>query len=397
MIRHLLKLAWNRKKSNALVIVEVFASFLVVFVVATSVAYIRGNAKLPLGFDARDVWSVRCSNGTEVNQGKLSEHLADMDRLVREVEAVPGVEHVGATFAVPYENSRALMSIPKDSGYVDLEFLDVSDSFADVFRIQVARGRWFGPEDEGRAWQPVVLNRRLAEAIFGDADPIGQPLPRGDEDSEARVVGIVEDFRMAGELSGAGRFLLRRISSAQEGTIPPREVAIRVDPQAGTDLEQAVLARMHAFDPSQTYELHRLEDLRAEYFRLRLAPLIVGGIVAAFLLMMVALGLLGVLWQNVTRRARELALRRSAGASGSDIRRQILLEVLLTTTPGVLMGTLLVVQIPMLDLVATLRGTTLATGLLVAVGSMYALTTVCALYPAWMAMRVLPAEALRCE
>ena len=36
MIRHFLKLAWRRKRGNALLIVEVFASFLVVFAVATT-------------------------------------------------------------------------------------------------------------------------------------------------------------------------------------------------------------------------------------------------------------------------------------------------------------------------------------------------------------------------
>lgn len=397
MIRHLLKLAWNRKKSNVLVVVEVFASFLVVFVVATSVAYVATNAKLKLGFDARDVWSVRCDSGVSHHEGEGLEHYSEMDRLVREVAAVPGVERATGTFAVPYQNSRAVTSLPKDGSHLQVEFLDVDDAFADVFRIQLTRGRWFGPEDEGRSWRPVVLNRRLAGALFGDEDPIGRPLPRNEGDGESRVVGIVEEFRMAGELSAAELFLLRRIEPAQAGTIPPRNVTLRVAPESGTDLEQAILARMRAVDPSKTYELRRIDDMRAEYFRMRLAPLLVGGLVAVFLLMMVALGLLGVLWQNVTRRTRELALRRSAGASGADIRRQILLEVLLTTTPGVLLGTLLVVQIPMLDLMPSLRGVAVSIGLLIAVGAIYALTTVCALYPAWMAMRVLPAEALRCE
>ena len=35
MIRHLLKLVWNRKRANTLILVEIFISFLVVFVVAT--------------------------------------------------------------------------------------------------------------------------------------------------------------------------------------------------------------------------------------------------------------------------------------------------------------------------------------------------------------------------
>ena len=46
-------------------------------------------------------------------------------------------------------------------------------------------------------------------------------------------------------------------------------------------------------------------------------PLIAVGLVAGFLMLMVALGLLGVLWQNVTQRTREMGLRRAKGAPGN--------------------------------------------------------------------------------
>ena len=41
----------------------------------------------------------------------------------------------------------------------------------------------------------------------------------------------------------------------------------------------------------------------------------VGGLVAGFLMVMVGLGLIGVLWQNVTQRTREIGLRRATGAA----------------------------------------------------------------------------------
>ena len=64
-----------------------------------------------------------------------------------------------------------------------------------------------------------------------------------------------------------------------------------------------------------------------ESFRSRLVPLALGATIAGFLMLMVALGLIGVLWQNVTRRTREIGLRRAAGASHGDIRRQVIMEV----------------------------------------------------------------------
>jgi putative ABC transport system permease protein len=112
---------------------------------------------------------------------------------------------------------------------------------------------------------------------------------------------------------------------------------------------------------------------------------------------MVALGLMGVLWQNVVQRTREIGLRRANGATRANVHRQILAELLLVTTMAVGLGTLLVVQLPILELFESLRPRVFVAGLLTSLGVIYLLAALCALYPSWMAGRVQPAEALRWE
>jgi putative ABC transport system permease protein len=57
-------------------------------------------------------------------------------------------------------------------------------------------------------------------------------------------------------------------------------------------------------------------------------------VIAAFLLVMVAFGLFGVLWQNTTQRIPEIGLRRALGADAGSIYRQIIAEqMLLSTAP----------------------------------------------------------------
>ena len=120
-------------------------------------------------------------------------------------------------------------------------------------------------------------------------------------------------------------------------------------------------------------------------------------IVAFFLLLMVALGLLGVLWQNLLQRTREVGLRRAAGASRSAVHRQVLFEQVILTSFGVLLGVIVVVQVPILELVGFIRPQVFAGGLLFAMAAIYLLSTFCALYPGFLASRVQPAEALRYE
>ena len=149
--------------------------------------------------------------------------------------------------------------------------------------------------------------------------------------------------------------------------------------------------------PEWTFEPRTLQDLRAESFRSSLVVFILGATIAGFLLLMVALGLTGVLWQNVTRRTREFGLRRAAGASQGDIRRQVLMEVVLTAASALAIGALLAAQIPFLGIVPFVGAGTIAAG--TAISSLLVMATVIAagLYPSVLATRIQPAEALRDE
>ena len=78
--------------------------------------------------------------------------------------------------------------------------------------------------------------------------------------------------------------------------------------------------------------------------------------------------------------------------------RQIILEQIVLTTLGVLLGTIVVIQLPVLDVFGSLlRPEVFTSGLILAMISMYLLAAVCAFYPSTLASRVPPAEALRYE
>jgi putative ABC transport system permease protein len=104
-----------------------------------------------------------------------------------------------------------------------------------------------------------------------------------------------------------------------------------------------------------------------------------------------------VLWQNLLQRTRELGLRRAAGASRSAVHRQVVYEQVILTSFGVLLGALVAIQIPILDLIGFIRPQVFAAGLCFAMAAIYLLSVLCAVYPSTLASRVQPAEALRYE
>ncbi len=401
MIRHLFKLVWNRKRTSALLILEIFFSFLVVFVVATLGMYCWDNYQRPLGFSIKDVWQLRIETKKSDDQ-HTPEESATFARLLKEVQSFDAVESAAGAMGAPYEFGQYNSGMTINHHGVDMEFNEVTPGLKDVLGLRLVSGRWFQDGDEKLGWLPVVIDRDLARDAFPGQEPVGQrltePVPDGMKPRpEMRVIGVVDDFRRAGELSGPGnyRFDLKRMGNPDDR--PGRIILIKVRPGTPASFEETLTARAQGVAPEWSFEVKPLTQLRESAFRLRLVPLIVGGVVAFFLLLMVGLGLIGVLWQNLLQRTREIGLRRAAGAAKAEVHRQVLLEQVLLTTLGVFLGTVLVAQIPILDLIGFISGRVFAGGLLVAMVSIYMLSILCALYPSAMAARVQPAEALRYE
>jgi len=118
---------------------------------------------------------------------------------------------------------------------------------------------------------------------------------------------------------------------------------------------------------------------------------------AMFIVVMVAMGLTGVVWQSVTQRIREFGLRRAKGATARDIQKQILGELVVLSSAGILLGGVIAIQFPLLSLVGSIPGHVVAFGLASSVVLLYGLTLLCGAYPSRLASRVTPAEALHYE
>ena len=114
----------------------------------------------------------------------------------------------------------------------------------------------------------------------------------------------------------------------------------------------------------------------------------------SIMVLMVALGLSGVLWQNVTQRIRELGLRRAKGADRARIRRQIFTEIALMTGIAIVVSALLLAQVPMLGWLGSIPTSVYVSSLFLAAVLLFLLTSFCGWYPSLLATRIPPAEAV---
>ncbi len=409
MIRQLVKLCWNRKRAQALVVIEVFFSFLVLFAVLTVAVYNLDNYRQPLGFDYHDVLNVNLASITEAHStsGGAASPVEESRRLAREVRGLDGVEAVASMIVPAFDLTGMNDSVEYGPRRIDVYNDEVSDDFARVMRLSVTEGRWFEPADDALAYDPVLINERLKRELFGTEDPLGKNIaPKPDQRSlrqgekpprEQRVVGVFTDFREDGELSGPEPYFLRRSRIAGADAKPYYNVVVRVRPGTPAAFEETLMNRLRAVSPGRTFQVEPLVKMRRSIMRLKLVPILAAALIAAFMLVMVALGMVGVLWQNVARRRREIGLRRALGATGRGVSLQVLGELLVVTTAGLLLGAALAVQLPLLGVVGWVSGGVYAAAIALAAATIYGLTVMAAVYPSWLATKVQPAEALHYE
>jgi putative ABC transport system permease protein len=417
MIRHVFKLIWNRKRTNFLMMAEIFVSFLVLFAVVALGVYTADNWRRPIGYSIDRVWNI----GVDMKQASDDTFDAAQQETIRQVMLAlaefPEIEATAGTMLAPYGFGSSQSEYEWRGRRIEYGVAEVTDGFKDLLGLQLVEGRWFGPEDDGQTYDAVVINRTMREDLFGAGEAIGQNLsndrsPDGSQPERIRrVVGVVEAYREDGEFDGTRNYAIYRKTMAggapgpgdrpdaasRRANRPPRNLLIRVTPGTTAAFEERLIKRLQAAAPEWSFEVETLASMRDSAIRFAVAPLVAVGLVAGFLMLMVALGLLGVLWQNVTQRTREIGLRRAKGAARVNVQRQILGEIGVMTSLALLAGVLVAIQFPLLDIIYFVEPHVYAIGLIISVGAIYMLTLACAWYPSRMATRVEPAEALRYE
>jgi len=336
-------------------------------------------------------------------------------QLFAALKNMPEVEVAAGGFTGPYapgtwSSGERLL----DGREVEYGRNSVTDGYREVFNLNVIAGRWFSAEDDAAVWRPAVVNERLARHVFGDASrAVGQLIPvarsgrSGDTVPETRIVGVVGEFRKDGELATPENFLFNRMRL--DGLAPPPLAGgtlpnllwVRVVAGTPAGFEEPLVKRLQEVARDWSFSARSLAEVREVRLRDNATQFVIFGTVAGFLLLMVALGLTGIVWQSVTERTREFGLRRAKGATILNVRHQVLTELVILASLGLIAGVLVTAQIPFLPLPRWVLGGSppgvFVTSIAVSVAVIYLLTLLCGWYPSRLATRIQPAEALHYE
>lgn len=423
MLRHALKLAWTRKRASALLIAEFAAVFLVLAGIGMTALRYVGAAREPTGFRYEDVWRLTLSpDGLGERPDSLLRlaypGLLAVARAQPSVAAVAGIDYDPYGFSnssgqfdrraeavranvqdAPADSAAAPAPAPEGTEGEPIRFgrNEATDDLPAVLDLKMAHGRWFSRADDGGHAVPVVVNRRFARAYFDREDVVGREVPdfSRERGQPVRVVGVVEEFRQGGEYSTPTPYMFMRDTPAGGG--PPGHLLVRAHAGATEADLGALVERLQRAAPGLQVDGQVLDVQRTSFLRLALLPLFAGGLVALFLLVMTALGLVGILWQNLTRRTAELGLRRALGAPRAVVVRQVTAEMLALATFGAVIGLVVALHLPLLGFLDVVSPAVFGGGLALALVVLYAAVAACARYPARAATRLDPAVALRAD
>jgi hypothetical protein len=204
----------------------------------------------------------------------------------------------------------------------------VGGDFFDVYGIHFTKGRGFQYGDPPNA---VVIEQRMARALWGDADPVGHTFTWGRDRSE--VVGVVGDLHR----------------SVVDATYDPPMLFFPLDPgrgltatlQCGDSCPSEGVIRQRVVASGATFDVRSaklLADTYAADLELPRIAATVASLFAAVALVAAAGGLFSVLSYAVGRRRREFGVRSALGASSSEIAGLVLKDGLLVALPGIALG-----------------------------------------------------------
>ena len=168
-------------------------------------------------------------------------------------------------------------------------------------------------------------------------------------------------------------------------------------PGTTSDFEVTLNQTIANITKKNNFLIEKMENRRKRNSRSTWIPIVALLSISGFLILNVALGLFGVLWYNISKRRAEIGLRRTLGATQSNVTRQFVLEVFLVAFFGVLLGAFFALQVPFLLKEEMLKTENFYYGILFSTITIFVLVIICAFYPSKQASLIHPAVALHEE
>jgi len=258
------------------------------------------------------------------------------------VKSIPNVIEVAGTRELP-------MAVIVGGVERPVNLVGVTDGYQAIRRLLVLRGRYFDPSDMEMRSKVCLITTQLSEKIFGQDNPVGKSMRMGE--LTFTVIGVfrerVETFGLSDiqENSVIIPFTLMKYYTGMEvvrlldaQAAKPEDV-----PSVQRQVDQLLKSR---HPPAAEYKVQTLTAILGAAKNISLALTILLILIAFIALLISGIGIMNIMLVTVQQRTREIGIRKAIGAARREIMYQFLVESLVISGGGAVIGILLGIAIP---------------------------------------------------
>jgi putative ABC transport system permease protein len=273
-------------------------------------------------------------------------------------------------------------------------------SYQSVRTMQVSAGRFLSDMDEEYRQKIVVLGANTAQTLFGADNPVGRSLQING--SSFNIVGVLAS--KGGSMGQSGDdVIIMPLSTAQRVVKNTNIQTVYIQAASEQQLDtvmarvQSTLARMFP-NKQDNYSVFNQKDLMDTMSSVtQTMTLLLGGI-AGISLLVGGIGIMNIMLVSVSERTKEIGIRKAIGARRKDILLQFLIEAMVLSSMGGIIGVGAgVVMAKVLSIVAGIAIAYSISVMLIAFLFSLFVGVLFGVFPANQASKLHPIQALRYE
>jgi putative ABC transport system permease protein len=338
----------TRRLLGGLIIVEIAVASVLLMSSLTLTQYFRKVVNEPWGFstDGRLIFNVMYSDRLFASAEARGESI---ERTLRDVSGLPGVQSATVTVPSPTEAARDLIgctpdgSHPPESSGTFLAYLRATrPGFFNTLRQPLLRGRDFTEADRGDS-TVCIVNESLVRRFWPGENPLGKKIKQGRLDGPrpwSTIVGVVGDTKAIadpqdGDVIGTYYMPLARGLAAGDDEMT---FVLKVEgkPEAMAGSVRSAVSRGDA--RLAAYELYSLDRAVADTWVTERFLSILVSLFGLLGLLLATIGVYGLLVLQVARRTREFGLRIALGSTAAALIQLVAAQAVRLLVVGFLIG-----------------------------------------------------------